>query len=136
MATELTQTAANVVAGTGAQIKQGIASDTITAGNPVYRHTDGTFKRTVASTLLGAAAHGIALNGASSGQPIDYCTAGNINIGATLTVGQTYSVGASTGKIELLPTAEPSTYMTKLGIATTTSNLVLDIYVSGVAIPA
>ena len=76
---DLTITAASVVAGEGASVKQGTAGATITAGKAVYRDgADGKYKLAdsngATATIRGV--DGIALNGASDGQPVSILTAG------------------------------------------------------------
>lgn len=139
-ASDLSITAANVVSGTTPtpQFENGTAGATITAGQVVYKDaTTNTYKladNDGASAALASVA-GIALHGASSGQPLKVQTAGGINVGATLTVGEIYVLSATPGGIA--PKADLATgkRVTVLGVATTTSNLMLKSIVSGVAVP-
>lgn len=71
----LSVTAANVLAGANAKKKTGIAGATITAGQALYEDASDSYKLKLADADLSAAASnvvGIALHGASSGQPITY----------------------------------------------------------------
>jgi hypothetical protein len=74
-----------VLPGAGAVTEDGISGDTITAGQAVYKDTDGTWVRADADSALPQphATRGIALNGASSGQPIKVQKGGEITFGAT-----------------------------------------------------
>ncbi len=130
----LTQTAGNVI---GTSRKIGTSGDTITAGMPVYRDAadSNKLKRCRANAAGTASCNGIALTGSSSGQPIVYQEdAGNINLGATLTVGETYCVSDATAGA-IVPVADLGTgdYITVLGVATSASNLKLDIINSATA---
>lgn len=128
----LSQTAANVVAGTGAKAVTGTAGGTITAGMPVYIDTgDNNEVKACQSTTteLQAAAEGIALNGASNGQPITYQTEGEINLGATLTAGAILTVddsaaGAISNAIGDIATGN---FVTVLGVATSSSLMKIGI---------
>ena len=82
LATDLSITAANVAPSSGAQYADGTAGATITAGQAVYLDTSAnTYKLADCdATAATAVIAGIALNGASSGQPIKIQTAGTITI--------------------------------------------------------
>lgn len=128
---DLSQTAASVVqVATGSNPAKapliGTAGATITAGKPVYLDTaENKWKladNNVSALLAGSAGLGIALCGASDGQPIAVHQGGDINIGATLTVGETYLVSATAGAIA--PIADISTnYVSVLGVAISASVL-------------
>ncbi len=131
----ITITAANVVPVAGAEIdKSRNAGATITAGQPVYLdETTNTYKLSDAN--LSAAASvvaGIALNGASAGQPLAVLTGGSITIGATLVKGTIYVLGATAG--DIVPAADLTTgwYRSIIGVATTTAILAVKIFNSGV----
>jgi hypothetical protein len=133
----LTQTAANVVSGSGTVRKTtGVAGGTITAGMPVYKDLTDTskLKAARANAAVTAVCAGIALTGSASGQPIVYQSTGNINLGATLAVGETYVVSdAVAGQIVPIGDLGSGDFVCILGVATSTSILALDIHVAGVA---
>lgn len=135
--TDVSITAANVIAGSGAVTVTGTAGATITAGQAVYLDTaDSKYKladNNGASALIRTPV-GIALNGASNGQPLTIQKKGPITIGGTLTAGAAYYLSDTPGGI--CPVADLATgeYPTVLGIATSTSVLALDINASGVAL--
>lgn len=133
---DLSVTAASVLAAAGAGIERGTAGATITAGQVVYKEAStGKFKLTDTdhATAEVKNAYGIALNGASNGQPLAVCTGGDINVGATLTPG--VAVYASNGPGGMCLVADVATEnVVFLGIPTTASNLRLQILNSGVAI--
>jgi hypothetical protein len=135
---DISVTAANVVAAAGATIRQGTAGATITAGQPLYEDSTASFKLKPAQADVVAEAKcvGIALHGASNGQPVSFITAGGLNIGATLTVGQVYVVSdAAAGGVAPYADLATGDFVTVLGVATTASNLVVNIQVSGIAKP-
>lgn len=130
----LSQTAANVLFSTGAVIdRTKFSGATITAGMPVYIDSaDGKAK--IADNNVSAAlanVYGIALNGASDGQPVDIQTAGDINLGATLTVGETYVLSATAGGIDAV-SAISTNYVSLLGVARTAAILQLKINNTGI----
>ena len=67
------------------------------------------------------------------GQRVFYQTSGKINVGATLTVGETYVLGDTAGAIYPIGDLGSGDYVTYLGYATTTSLLQLMITATGVA---
>jgi hypothetical protein len=79
---------------------------------------------------------GVALHGASRGQPIKFATGGDYNPGGTLVIGKVYTLGSASGAIAPSADLDAATtltwYGTILGIATTTSNLRLALQPSGV----
>ncbi len=134
---DLTITAANVLAGAGAAVSRGVAGATVTAGQAVYLDTsDGKWKLADNNSATAAvrSPDGIALNGASNGQPLSVLTAGPITIGAALTAGVAYYLSDTPGGI--CPVADLATgeYPTVIGIATSTTVLNVQINSSGVAL--
>lgn len=134
-AADLTVTAANVAKSTGARTATGEAGATITAGQALYIASDGQLELADADVLASAAAVGIALHGASTGQPITYQTGGRITIGATTTVGQVYVVSTTAGGIAPYADLGTGDFPTILGMAPTTATIDIDIDALGVAKP-
>lgn len=134
---DITVTAASVVPATSYRFVDGTAGATITAGQVVYLDTSvNTYKLADADdTAAKAAAAGIALNGASSGQPVRVQTGGNINPGGTVVVGTIYVVSGNLGGIAPHGDLAQNDYVTVLGIGTTASNISLNIHASGVQVP-
>lgn len=134
---DLTITAASVLAGTNATITRGIAGATITAGQAVYLDEATTGEWLLADSdsatvaARGSARFGIALNGASDGQPLAVQTGGNITIGATVVAGVAYYLSDTPGGI--CPFADLATgdYVTLVGIATSTTVIAIDTLYSG-----
>lgn len=138
----LSITAASVVAQAGATIKHGVAATIagapITAGMPLRLASDGRLVRAGAAggNEENAQVAGIALSAASNNQPVSYCTAGDINLGATLTVGMLYRLSAS-GTGAIAPAADiinTDEWVTDLGVAKSASILSLDIQIGGLQI--
>tara|TARA_B100000927_G_scaffold278638_1_gene261494 strand:- start:194 stop:610 length:417 start_codon:yes stop_codon:yes gene_type:complete len=125
---DLSITAANVIAAAGATLKSGTAGATVTAGQVVYLDTsDSKFKVADATDANAYAAYGVALNGASNGQPIDVCVKSNdLDIGATLTVGEVYVLSESGG---IAPVGDLTTgdYAVVIGVANATDSLRVNV---------
>lgn len=134
----LIQTAASVVEGAGANKASGTAGGTLTAGMPLYEDTaDGNkLKAARANAATTAIVKGIALNNASSGQPITYQSGGEINLGATLVVGEVYCLSDLVAG-QIVPYIDLGTldYVIPLGVAKTASNFLLNVTNSGTAKP-
>jgi len=135
---DLTVTAASVAPGTDATIEPNYnAGATITAGQTVYLSTTTNTWLLADANLSQAAAvlGGVALNGASSGQPLAVLTRGNLNPGATAVVGMVYVLSGTAGGIAPVADGVTGWYTSILGIGTTTSNIAVNIQVSNVAKP-
>lgn len=133
----LSQTAANVVEGaSGVRKHTGVAGGTITAGMPVYKDlTDSNkLKAARANAAVTAVVAGIALTGSANGQPIVYQSAGKINLGATLVVGERYMLSdAVAGQIVPIGDLGVADFSTEIGSADSASICDLNIHVGGVA---
>lgn len=119
-------TAANVAVVSGATITRGTAGATFTAGQTAYLDSaTNTFKLCDADASSAAATCvGIALNGASSGQPLALCTAGDLTIGGSaLTIGIVYGTGSTAGAINPASDQTTNWYPCVLGIAKTANIL-------------
>lgn len=133
---DLTITAANVKAGSNASVdRTGLAGAAVAAGQPVY--WDGSRWQLADDNSVTAAARvagGIALNGASTDQPLAVLTGGDITIGATLTAGSVYYLSATAGGI--CPAADLATgqYPCIIGIAKSTTVLNVEINSAGVSL--
>lgn len=122
---DITITAANVVKGTGAIVRNGIAGATITAGQNVYKDTGDADKLKLtdadAGSDLVATIDGVALHGATAGQPLAYQDDGPITIGGTVAAGVTYVASDNAGGI--CPDADATSGSRKsilgVGISTT-----------------
>lgn len=134
---DLTLTAANVLAGSNATTNLGTAGATITAGQVVYfDDTTKTYKLadTDSATAAVRSPVGIALNGASSGQPLMVLTGGDITLGEVLTAGTAYYLSGNPGGICPVADVAAGDYPVILGMAKSTSVLAIKIVEAGVAI--
>lgn len=137
---DLVLTPSAILAGAGAKVTSGTAGATIIAGQVVYLDSTTTGKWHHADSDAATAAArgqganvGIALNGASNGQPIDVLTEGPITLGAVLTAGTAYYLSPTPGGICPLADLLTGDYVTLLGLATSTSVLQVAVQYSGVA---
>jgi len=137
-------TTADIQAGTGARTVQGVlGADSLTAGMAVYKDSadSNKLKKCDADDSAKANIAGILLNGGDTDQPCTYLSEGNLDFGTgTLTWGQRYFVAGNTDAGNNAGGIEPSTdlssgeYVSFIGIATSTSNLLVQPLVSGVAL--
>lgn len=132
----LTITAANVGLSTesGASTSAVQFGEAITQGQAVYQNTsDNKYYKTDADdTVAKSLCAGIAL---TKGDADDYgviCTDGDMDLGATLTIGETYALdgGGTTGAIAPVADLATGDWVTILGVAITASRIHLDIYAS------
>lgn len=116
-------TAANVLPGANAVIQSNTAGASITAGQLVYldASTNTVKLADTNNTILTAACYGVALNGASSGQPINIQTAGDYTLGGTITVGGIYIVSATAGAVAPVADLASGYYTTVWAIGKTTT---------------
>jgi hypothetical protein len=139
---DISITAANVVTVAGVK-DSGTAGATITAGQAVYKKaSDGKFylADADAASVAGNAeidnVYGIALNGASSGQPLSVQISGTITIGGTITAAGTIWLSDVAGGItETWADLDASDYVTIIGHAISASVLKLDINILGIVKP-
>lgn len=135
--TDLSITAANVVAGSNATKESGTAGETITAGQAVYKSsTTGKYMKADSNsgTAEARAARGIALNGAAVNQPLVIQRAGDITIGATLDPeAPAYYLSDTPGGICPVADVGDGEYFCLIGMAKSTSVLAINIQATGVA---
>ena len=129
---DLVITAANVVRYDGAETARGLARETITAGQVLYRHTDGKVYKALDDTAAHADCIGVALCNASADQPVVYATVGEYNPGAAVTVGEVYGLTDTAGGVGLISERNLLDFITVLGVATTTSRIDIKIDVAGI----
>jgi len=129
-------TAANVLAGANAKKRTGIAGATITAGQAVYEDSSDSFKFKAADANASAATAkcvGIALHGASSGQPLtiveeddDFTPGGTLSISAAADDG-VYVLSGTAGGIAPVGDLASGMYPVILGVAKSASKMNLKI---------
>jgi hypothetical protein len=135
---DISITAGSVVAAASATKESGIAGATITAGQVVYKDTsDNKYKLADGDSATAAVRKpiGIALNGASNGQPLAIVKSGLVTIGATVVAGTAYYLSDDTpGGIAPLADIGSGDDVVFLGIATTAAILNLNIMITGVTL--
>jgi hypothetical protein len=135
---DLAITAANVVAGVGARKTTGIAGATITAGQLVYQDpADSKYKLADGNSGTAAlrAMAGIALHGASDGQPLSIHLEGLITIGAAVSTAVGYYLSSTPGGICPVADLASGAYPTLVGFAVSATVLDVKIHPAGVALP-
>ncbi len=132
---DLVITPANVLSQPGANASEGTAGVAITAGQMLYKNaSDGKMYLADANLSLAAAtALGIALHAAAIGQPIRYQIAGDIALGAILTVGAIYVLSATDASGAIAPAADLASgwFPMVVGIAWSTSVMTLVMATQG-----
>ncbi len=136
----LTITAANVGIASSSRVRAVVTGEAITHAQPVYLNAaDGKYYKADANaSVTAAAASAISVTSASAAdQYIVIVEADDtlVNLGSTLTVGETYVVSATAGAICPIGDLTTGSYPCILGVATTTALLKLRIFASGVAKP-
>jgi hypothetical protein len=137
--TALTQTPANVgigSSGTRTRIVQAGAS--VTQGMPVYLSTDSKHYPADANASAAAAkAVGIAITPASTDGwfVMQEGAGGLVNLGATLVVGETYVVGATSGQVNPIGDLASGHFPCLLGTAVSTSFIQTLFSFTGIARP-
>lgn len=120
----ITVSAAGVAKGSNATFETGVAGATITAGQVLYKDTSDSnkLKLAISTTLAASQVAGIALHGASAGQPIQFQTDGDLLlVGTTLGVGAVIVLSATAGA--MCPSADldattGTSYCSVLGVTT------------------
>lgn len=129
---DLVITAASVIS--SGRKETGTAGATVTAGQVVYLDSaDNKFKLADNDSATAAvrAPHGIALNGAATGQPLTVHTGGSIVIGATVAVGTVYMLSSTAGGIAPVADLGAGDYNSTIGVATSTTAIDVDIQSAG-----
>lgn len=134
---DLTQTAANVglTDQTGSTVSVVKAGEAVTQGQPMYI-SSAKYYRCDATTAAAAAAKGIALTPAAADEY--FVLAGNgttVDLGAVLTIGETYCVSGTDGAIAPIADVGSAQFVTILGTATAADELPLNIIPGTVAKP-
>jgi hypothetical protein len=134
---DLTVTAASVLFTSGSKLT-GTAGAAVTAGQVVYLDSAASTLKLSQSdgTTAEAAAVGIALHAAGSGQPLTYAPTGSvINIGATTSKATTYVVSAAAGGVCPQADLVSTNKITRVGYATATDgSFVVDIRATGAVV--
>ena len=133
---DISITATAVLAGSGANVSRSeTAGATLTQGQVVYRDSaDSKCKLSDSNGTGTRQVDGIALNAASSGQPLSILKGGDLTLNAALTAGVPYFLSGTAGAI--CPEADVTTGMQKIqiGIAKSTTVLHVSIQDTGVTL--
>lgn len=134
----LSQTAANVaLAGSGVQVEIVQVGESVTQGQPGYQNVNDSkfYQADANASATTAKAVCIFLTPASTdGYAVIVRGGGRtINLGATLTVGETYVVSATKGAICPIADLTTGDYPCIIGTAISTSAIITSFYFSGVA---
>lgn len=133
---DISITAASVLKGANAKTRKGIAGATITAGQVVYEDTADSSKFKLADCDASAATAkvaGIALHGASAGQPLeidveddDFAPGGTLSLSAGGDTG-IYVLSGTAGGIAPMDDLASGDYPVILMVAKSTSKAILKI---------
>lgn len=126
---DLSVTAANVgVKSSSTKVVVVQVGESVTQGQPGYKKASDSkyYKADANASLEASKATGVFMSAASTDGYAIFATLGAINLGATLTVGETYFVSGTAGGIA--PAADVATgwYPRLLGQATSASELYLE----------
>ena len=137
----ITITAASVLKSSTGSVSIGTAGATITQGQAVYIDTSDSNKIKLADANGTSPANtfaGIALNAASAGQPVSYCTidTGGFTIGAAVLAGDTIWLSPTAGGItKTQADLVAGCTVIALGTMLTTTTLALNPVTGGVVAP-
>jgi len=130
----LSITVADVRLGSNVKIIEATAGETVTPMMPLYKHSDGEYRKAANTSAVLAECKGIVFGPGQDGGRIILVQSGLITLGATLAINTAYCVGAS-GLIMPYDDLSSGEFGTFLGWATTAAVLDLQIRASGVATP-
>ena len=140
----LVLTNTEVLSGSDADFYQGLAGETITAGQVCYLSaaTNRLLKADANLSLAAASVKGVALNGASAEQPLRLQTGGVLIFGATSTinslavvVGENLILDATAGGMTQAADAATGWYVTTLGVTSGADRMRLNIFSSNQPVP-
>ena len=132
---DITQTAANVRALTGALLGEGTAGETVVPGDFLYRDaTDlNHLKKLINDSAAHAACVGMSISYGDDGDKISFAEAGPVDVGGTLVKGRAYVASDNAGKLRPESDNASGDFATVLGIALDTDQLQIDVNASGIA---
>jgi len=130
----ITITPASVLPVSSNDIGVGIAGETLTAGELLYKDAadSNSLKLADADAAGTAAAVGVCAHAATDGQPTRYYKGGTIAIGATVVAGTHYFAHTTAGSIGPFGDLGTGDYLTPIGMAVSTANIKLAFDATGV----
>jgi hypothetical protein len=137
---DLTITASAVVPAATASLGRGTAGATITQGQTLYLDsTTLTYMLADADdSSATATVAGVAINAASSGQPVDFIVSGSLTLAVTsgnLTAGEIYVLSGTAGGIAVEGDLASDDYVSIIGVGTSTTTMAISFNNSGVQVP-
>lgn len=139
---DISITAASVVASASAKIHSGIFGETITAGQTLYKSSvdNRLYKADANASIATADCVGIALNSGAAGQPgrytdddPDFTPGGTLSLSVAADSG-VYVLSGTAGGIAPMDDLAAGMYPVVLGVAKSTTKLVLKIVKSTAAV--
>lgn len=130
---DVTPVAANVKTSSNTVSQNVQFGEAVDQGEVVYLKSDGKHWLADNSTTILAAASGIALTPNVADGYGQIATAGDIELGATLAVGEVYVVSSTSGAIHPDTDLATTEILTILGYGKTAALLTLDINQTGIA---
>lgn len=132
-------TATSVVPSSGVAYETRQAGAAITAGQSIYADSNGVWQladANASSTTAGVGSQRIAvsMSGGALNQYITGAYDGIVNLGATLVKGTTYYFSANAGGIAPAGDLASGHFVTRVGVATTTALMDLDLLATGIQI--
>ena len=127
-------TAASVIGSTSADVSEGIAGETITAGQPIYKDStdSGKLKLADANVLAKIQVVGISLHGASTGQPLKFAKRdATFTGGFTVAAGEPVFLSATAGGICPFADVTTGSYTVFLGVGIGSNKIYLSPVVGG-----
>lgn len=133
---DLSQTPANVKLQSVAAVSVDIAGETLTQGEPIRLEGGKWYRAEAGDTAAKANCDGMAMTPAAvDGRFVRVLSGADIDVGATLTVGEVYVVSANAGKIAPIGDLVSTDFVTTLGVAVAAGSLRFEPQPSGVAKP-
>ena len=130
----LSQTAADVKILSDGPIQNGTCGEALTAGQPVYQSGGKWFRGINTGVALNASISRIVIVGGAIDAPCVLALSGcQVDLGATLVVGETYILSATLGLIAPLADLASTNRVTILGVATAVNSFAFYPLASGVA---
>jgi hypothetical protein len=130
----LSITASGFIPSPNAKIQQGIAGETITQGQTLYKKSSDNrlWLGDANSSAETALIVGLACNAASAGQPVDYVYEDDdLTVGATLVTTSVYVASATAGAIDAASAIVSGWYVTVLFVPKSTTKAVMKLTAGG-----
>src|SRR5690348_4111768 len=122
---DVTVTATGVKPVSGSTVVDiGVAGESITAGQPLYKNANDSNKLYKTDANLGVSSAqvvGVAMHAATTDQPIEYATGGDLDFGSGLTVAIVYIVSATAGGIAPVADLTTGWYSSVVGVGLSSS---------------